>query len=233
VGADRSEGVDVVSKIEHAEPVEITDCQESDALPVVMLPGGSTKVRVSAGELGKLAADTKRVFRRGHALFITAVDNFTGVKELIPLKPAMAVSFFEEIAELKKCSAGKGGGPQMLKCTCPERTAKVILAADAFRDEIPRISLMSDCPVLVERSNGTLAVVTGYDEETGIFAQGEVDEVSLDQAVPMLMEIIQDFDFTEPGDRSRALASLVTPAIIQGGLLGAERAPMDGTEADS
>lgn len=57
------------------------------------------------------------------------------------------------------------------------------------------------------------------------------DEMSLDDARQLLNVTLQDCHFASDGDRSRALAALITPALVFGGLLGG-RAPIDVGEAD-
>jgi len=42
---------------------------------------------------------------------------------------------------------------------------------------------------------------------------------------------LSDFEFSSKGDESRAIAALITPALVQGGLLGG-RSPIDLGEAD-
>jgi hypothetical protein len=113
-----------------------------------------------------------------------------------------------------------------------EQSAKLLMHAEAFRCALPRVTLLSGCPVLVRRRSGELAIVTGYDAESGVLAQGPAPEaVPLEEAVMLLNGILGDFNFTTPSDRSRALAALVTPAMAFGGLLGG-RAPVDLGEAD-
>ncbi|TFG88606.1 MAG: hypothetical protein E4H17_02095 [Gemmatimonadales bacterium] len=48
----------------------------------------------------------------------------------------------------------------------------------------------------------------------------------------LLSEMLADFHFATPADRARALAAIVTPALVFGGLLGG-RAPVDLGEADA
>jgi len=75
--------------------------------------------------------------------------------------------------------------------------------------------------------------VAGYDRESGVYAAGEtVPEISLDEAKERLGELLQDFRFVTPGDRSRALAALITAAMVFGGLLK-KRAPATLVEANA
>lgn len=91
--------------------------------------------------------------------------------------------------------------------------------------------MLAPCPVLIERDT-KLVVITGYDLESGVLAAGEPpQDMSLNDARKLLDEITADFKYTTPADRARHLASIITPALVLGGLLGG-RAPIDLSEAN-
>ena len=80
--------------------------------------------------------------------------------------------------------------------------------------------------------NGQLIAISDYDEESGILAAGgPIPEIPLDVAKMLLDELVADFHFATPADRSRAMAAIITPSLIHGDLLGG-RAPVDLGEAD-
>jgi hypothetical protein len=56
-------------------------------------------------------------------------------------------------------------------------------------------------------------------------------DVSIDEAVEIILSSIAEFDFKSPADQSRAIASIITPALIMGGLVDF-RSPIDYIEAD-
>ena len=51
------------------------------------------------------------------------------------------------------------------------------------------------------------------------------DRVPVKEAAQALLALISDFNFRTPGDRARALAWLLTPALWLGGLLKNARLP--------
>ena len=105
------------------------------------------------------------------------------------------------------------------------------MASQAFTDALPPLTVMSRCPVLIERG-GELVVVSGYDERSGILARGPApEEMSFGDAVLALHRLLADFKFASRADKSRALAAMISPAMIMGGLLPV-RAPLDLGEAD-
>ncbi|MCH8199804.1 MAG: hypothetical protein IIA54_07040 [Chloroflexi bacterium] len=75
--------------------------------------------------------------------------------------------------------------------------------------------------------------ICGYDRESGIIILAEpAQEITLAKAVAMLLEMLIDFRFATAADGARAVAAVITPALVMGGLLGG-RAPIDLGEADS
>jgi hypothetical protein len=74
----------------------------------------------------------------------------------------------------------------------------------------------------------------GYDEETGCFVDGAQTpvEMELEKAVEFLTGLLDGFDFVTPGDRSRAIASMLTPALKLSGLISGP-VPVDVAEANA
>lgn len=199
------------------------------SLPKVLLPGGIVPISEAAGKLGPLLAATRRYYVRGGAVVALDSDD-EKVPILKPVMPAALTSILEGVAVLKKF-VKQGTDYVEVETTCSEQTAKLLMHAEAFLSELPPIRVLTRCPVLVER-NGWLVQMSGYDRESGILAAGDpAPDVPLDAAVEMLSEMLAEFRFATPSDRSRALASFITPALVFGGLLRG-RAPVDLAEAD-
>jgi hypothetical protein len=74
-------------------------------------------------------------------------------------------------------------------------------------------------PILVEREGRLEPLGRGYHErERLLTTKGELPfPVELGAAVRSLQDLLRDFLFPTPGDRSRALASVITPALTMGG----------------
>ena len=196
----------------------------------MVLPGGEHSIEQCAGELGKYLAATGRYFRRGGAVVLLVEDG----AELQILKPAAACSVFEQVAMLMKVKRVNENQVKVHQDVCNEATARQIISAPAFINALPIIRLLSPCPVLVEH-DGTLKQITGFDATSGVLARGKPaqEDMPLAEAKDLLHGAIADFDFVSPSDRARALATMITPALIHGGLLGANsRAPLDLGEAD-
>ena len=203
----------------------------SSQLPEVLLPGGEQRISDTAAELGRLLAATGKYYRRGDAV-VRHESSEDATHTLRAVKPAALPSEFEQVARLRKSTrTKKGEDADSVASTCPESTARTILHSRQFRESLPLIRVISPCPVLIERDND-LVEVTHYDRASGILAFGDqVPEMDLVEAKHVLAEVLQDFHFSTAANRSRAMASLLTPALIFGGLLGG-RAPVDLGEAD-
>ena len=167
-------------------------------LPLVILQGGKQSISNTAAKLGKLLAGPKTHFNRGGVVVRLGKD-LVGQPTLSVVKPVELASDFEAVAKLME--EDKKGDTRV--ATCSKAKAELILAADAFKKELPSIRLLSGCPVLVEH-DGTLRTVAGYDESTGILANGdEPEELELDAAVELLKEMLADFQFVTLSDHSR------------------------------
>ena len=205
-----------------------------DTRVVVPMPGPCCELRESARLLGAAYADQEqfrsRIFDRGNAPTKIRIRN--GRFELEILKPEGARSDFERVARLVNRSVDKNGSIVDLPAICCQETAKAVLSADPFLYQLPKINQVVNCPVPVLRPDGSLAIIAGYDEETGILAQGEIiTDITLIHSVAVLDEMLADFDFQTPGDKSRAFSAVISPMLVFGGLLPG-RPPVFMVEAD-
>lgn len=194
--------------------------------PIVLLPGGGIEDRDTALRLGRLLSATGRFYNRGGTIVSLSRDA-NGTPVLTPVKAAAVSTEFESVAMLRR----RNNEGEEVHSICYEATAKRILSSRVFREALPAIHVVSPVPVLIERS-GKLVQISEYDRKTGIFAQGPpATEIKLDEAKSLLNELLADFEFLSPSDRSRALAAFVVPALVLGDLLGG-RVPVDLGEAD-
>jgi hypothetical protein len=197
------------------------------SLPKVRLPGGRVSVTDTADELGKLLGATGGHFRRGRSLTILRRDD-NSVPTLELVRTAQFISVIEAVCQPVKPARN---GDLWERTTLGRQTAEAILSADALADNLPPIKAITRCPILLERG-GSLVQVTGYDRASGIYANDqEAPEMSLSEAKAILAAPLADFLFATPSDRSRALAAILTPAMVFGGLLPG-RAPATVVEAD-
>jgi hypothetical protein len=211
------------------QDASITPAPPGDEHSVVFVPGGPAPILRSAVQLGGLLDKTGKYYIRGGMVTTVGKDK-DGRPILETIKPAGLASVFETVAKIMEFTKREGQFvPQEAVFT--EQAAKLVQHSAVFQALLPPIHLLSRCPVLIERG-GAMIQVSGYDRDSGILAFGDpAPDVPVEDAVAMLSEMLADFHFATPADRSRALAAIITPAMVFGGLLGG-RAPVDLGEAD-
>ena len=203
-----------------------------------MLPGNGVTILSAADELGSLLDKTGKFYCRGGTVMRAKLSDGgppnggqSGDGTLLePVSAAAICSEFETVAILKqhKSTADES---RIVDATCSESMAKLIIESRVFRNRLSPINVVSRCPVLIER-DGELTQVSGYDRGSGILANGPTaPEVPVAEAVRILTELFDDFRPATSGDKARAIAAVITPALVFGGLLNG-RAPIDVGEAD-
>ena len=216
----------------HGEPRVWAGSDPAKSLPHVILPSGDVTISQCAAQIFSLVAPTRSMFIRGGA--VTIINRNDRDECLLePLRPSAARSRFEKHGRLFAWRIGYRGKEVLRPSVCPEETAKAIIESKEARDLLPKIGGLINCPFL-KAINGKLSVSgVGYDEDTGVLvtAGKEPAVVPLTEAVAALTKLILEFDFQCPGDRSRAIASFITPALKIGGLIQG-KVPADVAEAD-
>jgi hypothetical protein len=115
--------------------------------------------------------------------------------------------------------------------TFPSSSAKILLQTNSARTALPTISQLANCPILTPDGH---VLSRGYHPHAGgtyIGRGGKLQDVPFDTAVESLIRLLIDFDFAAESDASRAFASLISPALKQGGWIE-DDFPLDLAEAD-
>lgn len=203
------------------------------ALSGLVLPGGSVSISESAKEIFRRIAPSHKLFLRGGA--VVELAEVDGAPSLELLKPDSFRSRVEKFGNVFAWRAGARGGAVLQPTTVPKDTAVALLASSEAREILPPIASVLNCPVLVETAPGEVTVLgKGYHQNQGgllIVGGATPPQVPFDEAVKSLLWIIEEFDFQSEGDRSRALAAIITPELRIGGHLDAN-CPLDVAEAD-
>jgi hypothetical protein len=198
---------------------------------VIVLPGAGVKIKATAEELFKRIGPTKTLFIRGGAVMSIVEDDGTSALEIIG--PAAARSRFEAYADFYARRAGRDGKLVLKPTIMAQEMATALLESEEARTFLPTITGLINCPVIASAGVGVQIVGRGFHPETGLFITGgqKPIKVELSEAIEALQELVSEFDFQSPGDRSRALASFITPALKLGRHLGGN-VPADVAEAD-
>ena len=215
---------------EHSEFISsiLKSCKIKFELPPVILPGKGVCITDTANMLAEAYQDSHaeaRLYNRGNAVFCVTRDNNGAM--LTALSSQRACSEFELVSTLLKI-----GQTGLEKTISSPATAKTLLSSSTFLNSIPKINLVTNSPVILKNEDNTCRVVNSYDAKSGILSTGvPAEEVPLDEAIKMLNNLLSDFSFQGAGDKSRALAALLTPALVSGKVLDA-RAPIMMLQAD-
>jgi hypothetical protein len=196
----------------------LSQTEDQTGRAAVTIPGGSVTITESAEELFTAIAPRKQLFYRG-GVVVELINEGEGFTVQV-LDAVSAQSRFEKYVRFFKNT--KVGDQYMpTPTTISETTAKQYLKSEACRDLLPKLNGVLHCPLLVEKDGRLHGVEQGYDEVTGFFVATaqRPETIELQQAVELLSGLVHGFDFVTPGDRSRAIASLLTPALKLGGLI--------------
>lgn len=195
------------------------------------LPEPKPQVRLPGGVQGnhKFAQDMLPHLRRagfysrGGAIMRVA----GGTIEL--LDASSGVTEFEAVANFYVIKP-KDGKPRKVRKPPTEQVVKLALRSRVLRQGLPEIKVFSKCPLLLRSGR----VLTGYDDETKVHAQGAAPpEIPTADALALLRGLLRDFQFATREDESRAIIALLIPLFCFGKLLGPEaRVPMLVVEAD-
>jgi len=201
-------------------------------LPHVILPSDEVTISNSAEDLFKLIGPRHQVFMRGGAA-VTLVKRDDGMLALDILRPAAARSLFEKYARLFAWRTGQKGELVLKPVTCAHDMAEALLLSAEAANYLPRVQGLINCPVLRAAGSELAVAGPGYDEVTRWLVTGGTlpPVVELSDAVARLASLFDDFEFQSEGDRARALASLISPALQMSGFLKG-RVPADVAEAD-
>lgn len=200
----------------------------------IILPGDRVSITESAKIIFSTAAPRREWFFRGGRVHELISDG--EARSLQPLTTTAFRSRLESLGQTLAWRAGRGNAMVLKPTPCPEDTAKALLETREARDLLPGITSVLSRPIITVDDAGAPQIVgPGYHPVLGgVFITGGAPPptVLLPKAVEGILALLEDFDFLTPGDRSRALASIITPALRFGKLLrSSDHIPMDIGEA--
>lgn len=192
----------------------------------------------AAGEIifGSIAPTHSLFVRGGRAQEVIAEGDDPAY--FAPLTPERFCSLIEGYGSRvarREWQEGKGGDDKgkhvWRSCRLPLRAAKILLCSNAVGEHLPPVRQLAACPILIKEGG---IIGRGYHDHAGgaYVTEGETPpDMPVDAAVTALLGLLDDFNFVTPSDRSRAVASLLSPALKMGGWIDDDY-PMDVAEAD-
>jgi hypothetical protein len=207
--------------------------QSSANLDVVVLPSGDVTISATAAAIFQKMVPAKKLFVRGGTIVEVVEQGDAMILDLV--SPEAFRSRAEQYARLMAWRSGGGGGPVLKESIMSVDTSKALMASTEARLLPPIANVLNSPAIVPDGQGGTLVLGPGYHAHAGgIFVTGgELPPVvGIDEAVRQLHWLIEEIDFQSPGDRARALAAIITPALRIGGFL-AGPVPIDFAEADA
>jgi hypothetical protein len=199
-----------------------------------VLPGeNSLSITESAHKIFTVIASTETLFQRGGQV-VELEQQQDGTYFLEIITPSTFRSRIENYDRTVGAYRATKNGERILRqVPCPEEKAKALLHSKQAK-LLPPVSQVLNSPAIVE-SGGLLKILgKGYHPENGgiLVSTGELpDTPPLLEAIQALKNLLEDFDFQTPSDRSRAIAAFITPALRIGGFINSHVA-IDIAEAD-
>ncbi len=205
------------------------EVQSGDTM--ILLPSDVTSLTESSEDIFRRLGEQRIMFIRGGAFVETINDDGEGHLALV--KPEGFASRVEKVGVLFKKRLTENNIMTTQK-SCTTDDAKRLMATTAARELLPKINLLTKAALIGEDKDGNLREYgNGYHEDLATMVNGpDAETVPLDLAIEALRGLIAEYDFQTPGDRSRALASFITPALKFGGLFKS-LTPQDVAEADA
>jgi hypothetical protein len=178
----------------------------------LMLPGHGIDITDTAQAVFSKLLETEEFFLRDGKIF--TVNLKCGTKELRQVSAQEFRSILERYFNIKRKGVRSTG-----RAVCTGEDALGIMVNDE-RYQLPYVSRLLQCPVI--DTTGKICS-KGYHpqiNEGTYITDGESANVeTLQTAVEDLSKLVKGYRFMTAADKTRALAMMITPALIQGGLI--------------
>lgn len=200
-----------------------------------VLPSHEWTISQSANEIFQQLRKQRLMFLRADEIVELVRNRLKECLDIVAVKPDRFPSAIEVLGLILKWTKPKNKWV-LSPSHCSEALAKQLLAASAAREILDTISMIVKCPIIVQGKDGKIRILSrGYHAFGGgiVVTQGiEPPDVPLVEAIDSLLELLCDFQFETPSDIKRALAMMLTPALLWGGFLKDACIPLFLVEAN-
>ncbi len=200
--------------------------QKGDKIDLI-LPSLDVSISACAEHLFRVFGEKKELFYRGGK--VQEIETLGSEDMLSTVGADRLCSLMERYFRTITRHEGKEGGKIMKASPCKKDIASRLLETDAARQFLPEIRILAKSPIL---SKDGRVLQKGFDAESKTFVLRDlqVKIPVLENGIRWLKGLLRDFSFASPGDRSRAIAALLTPALVLAGFF--KRVPICVVEAD-
>jgi hypothetical protein len=204
-----------------------------DVFPV---PAGEIEYSTAGGIIFSVMALARRIFMRGGSVQ-EIIDDRDEPAHFAPVSHERFCSLVENygyrVARREwQEGADEGNGKYIWRSARLTLTAaKVLLCSDAASKHLPHVRQLAACAILTKEGK---VLGRGYHPhaEGTYITGGEIPvDMPVEAAVTAILGLMDDFNFVTPADKSRAVASILSPALKMGDWID-DDFPLDVAEAD-
>lgn len=196
---------------------------EDNVLPFVVLKKirtsfKSSEFEVATTEALQILADREANIYVHGGLLVHIVTDGDGVARLATLKRPRIRELLSENIEWRSPTRVEGVTATK-RIPAPTVIVDTIMARDSW-PELRELTGVADTPVL--RPDGTLLLRPGYDQDTGLYYAPKLKLPEIPEAptledaragLEVLLDIVVDFPFARPADKSACIAAMLTPFV--------------------
>ncbi|MEM6916016.1 MAG: hypothetical protein AAF491_05555, partial [Verrucomicrobiota bacterium] len=190
-------------------------CDTEPELPICLLPGPTGNLLETTRCVLHAMGDCNPPawYARGGKV-VSASEQADGSVNWTEVEATGARVDIEHFVSVQSCKEVRGEF-QFRPATMLERDARSILNSGEVARILPTLKQVQKFPYLRETNDRLVLETHGFNRGSGIYLVGDCrpEEVSLEEAVEALLELFSEFQFATEADRSRAIASVLTPAL--------------------
>ena len=207
----------------------------------VLLPSGPVSFSDTATKIFPVLANRRRYFVRDRLLVEIAYKKLMKDKQLHDVFQLLEPDAFRiRIEDDFRCWVWREDHGKYIRkpSRCTNDAARVLLKSDAAFHHLPAIRFLSAQPVYTSVQGDLEVLYRGYhDLHGGIYVshgdkQRPVILPELQIVIALIVDVVKDYDFLSPSDKSRAIASFISPALRVGKFLDDADFPIDIAEAN-
>lgn len=214
----------------------LTETKEQPEEEFYILPSNHYPIKKSARRLFNGHAKLKKLFAHFGYVVELRYESVSGQYQLSPITPAQLSSRLEDLPFPLLKHVNVKDEVVLKKSICSKATAELLLATREATENLYPITIVVNSPIMIEGPDGKGDILgAGYHHHgrgTLVTRGTKPPIVPLQEACETLLELLSAFKFTTAADKLRALAVLLTPALVWGGLLNGEHIPLFLSTAD-
>lgn len=188
-----------------------------NGLPAIELPCPGRPIGEFAADVGKMLRDAGVYARGGHAFRVDAKK-----AKLEAVDPQWLRTWAEKSVSLFKLSRGRDGQQIRLPHSMALDTAKALVSADQFLEELPELKRFLPVRMPAVRKSGRVELLPkGFDGEsltlTDPNGQDYAADLDPEEGKKIIADTLREFPFAGDRDRAAAVAAMLT--VYAGGIL--------------